>query len=64
MKEEVFKWIDAHNLTLEEVGDLEYLLSLIGNFEENYEVEFEEENAMGLALDYQIYFRKKLENIG
>lgn len=64
MKEKVFKWIDAHNLTLEEVEDLEYLLSLIGNFEENYEVEFEEENAMGLAMDYQIYFRKNLENMG
>jgi len=64
MKEKVFKWIDAHNLTLEEAGDLEYLLSLIGNFEENYEVEFEEENAIGLAMDYQIHFRKKLENMG
>jgi hypothetical protein len=63
MKEEIFKWLDAHDLTLEEVGDLEYLLSLIGNFEENYEVEFEEEKPIKMAMDYQIYFRKKLENI-
>lgn len=66
MKEKVFKWFDAHDLTSEEAGDLEYLLSLISNFEENQEddFEFEEEEAMKLALDYQIYFRKKLENIG
>jgi hypothetical protein len=25
---------------------------------------FEEEEAIKLAFDYQIYFRKKLENIG
>ena len=64
MKEEVFKWFDAHDLTSEEAGDLDYLLDILSNFEENEEVEFEEEEAMKLALDYQIYFRKKLENIG
>jgi hypothetical protein len=63
MKEEVFKWIDAHSLTQEEAGDLEYLLSLIGNFEENQEDEFEEEEAIKLAMDYQIHFRKNPENI-
>jgi len=66
MKKEVFKWLDAHSLTQEEAGDLEYLLSLIGNFEENQEdgFEFEEEEAIRLAVDYEIHFRKKLENIG
>ena len=66
MKEEVFKWLDAHRLTLAESGDVDYLLSLIGNLEENQEdgFEFEEEEAIRLAVDYEIHFRKKLENIG
>ena len=64
MKEEVFKWFDAHEFSPEEVEDLEYLLNILSNFEENLEEEFEEEEAIKLALDYQIYFRKKLENIG
>ncbi len=58
MKKKVFKWLDAHNLTQKEVEDLDYLLNLLSNFEEEFG-EFEDDEAIGLVCDYQIYFRKK-----
>lgn len=62
MQKEVFKWFDAHNFTSEEVEDFDYLLSILSNFEEEVE-EFEEEEAIKLVCDYQIYFRKKQNEI-
>lgn len=62
MKEEVFKWFDAHEFSPEEVEDLEYLLNILSNFEEEFG-EIEEEEAIKLAMDYQIHFRKNPENI-
>ena len=56
MKDQVFKWLDAHQLTEKEVEDFDYLEDLIHNWEEeNYELE--EEDLVDLMLDYQVDFR-------
>lgn len=59
MKEEVFKWLDAHILTQKEVEDFDYLDNIISNYEEEFG-ELEEEDVINLICDYQIYFLKKL----
>lgn len=59
MKKKVFKWFDSHNLTKEEVENFYYLYDLLNNFEEEFG-EFEEDEAIDLICDYQIYFRKKV----
>ena len=56
MKDQLFKWLDAHQLTEKEVEDFDYLEDLIHNWEEeNYELE--EEDLVDLMLDYQVDFR-------
>ena len=56
MKDQVFKWLDAHQLTEKEVEDFNYLEDLVYNWEEeNYELE--EEDLVDLILDYQVGFR-------
>lgn len=56
MKDQLFKWLDAHQLTEKEVENLDYLEDLIHNWEEeNYELE--EEDLVDLMLDYQVDFR-------
>ena len=59
MTEILFKWFDAHNLTSKEVADFNYLSDLLCNFEEEFG-EFEEDEAIKLICDYQIYFGKKV----
>jgi len=59
MKKKVFGWLDAHQLTVEEVSDYNYLETLIVNFEEAEECEFEEEEMINLIFSYQVEFRKK-----
>lgn len=59
MKEEVFKWLDAHKLTLKEVEDFDYLENIISNYEDEFG-ELEEEDVINLIFDYQLYFLKKL----
>ena len=58
MKEEVFKWLDAHNLTRRQVEDFDYLENIISNYEEEFG-ELEEDDVINLICDYQIYFLKK-----
>jgi hypothetical protein len=53
MKEILFQWLNRHNLTTEEIKDLNYLDSLIANFEENINEEFEEDEVIDLILEYQ-----------
>lgn len=53
MKEILFKWLDRHNLTIEEINDSNYLDSLIVNFEENICEEFEEDDVMDFIIEYQ-----------
>jgi|LakMenEpi03Aug12_release.lakeMendotaPanAssembly.Ray.scaffolds.fasta_scaffold818610_1 hypothetical protein len=53
MKEILFQWLNRHNLTTEEIKDLNYLDSLIVNFEENINEEFEEDEVIDLILEYQ-----------
>jgi GTP cyclohydrolase FolE2 len=56
MKDQLFKWLDAHQLTEKEVENFDYLEDLIRNWEEeNYELE--EEDLVDLMLDYQVDFR-------
>lgn len=56
MKDQLFKWLDAHQLTEKEVEDFDYLEDLVHNWEEeNYELE--EEDLVDLILDYQVHFR-------
>ena len=56
MKDQLFKWLDAHQLTEKEVENFDYLEDLIHNWEEeNYELE--EEDLVDLMLDYQVDFR-------
>lgn len=56
MKDQLFKWLDAHQLTGKEVENFDYLEDLIRNWEEeNYELE--EEDLVDLMLDYQVDFR-------
>ena len=59
MKEQVFRWLDAHKLTKKEVEDFNYLDDLISNYEEEFG-ELEEEECISLILDYQIDFLKNL----
>ena len=59
MKEEVFKWLDAHNLTRRQVEDFDYLENIISNYEEEFG-ELEEDDVINIICDYQIYFLKKL----
>jgi hypothetical protein len=58
MKEKVFKWLDAHKLTGEEVEDYDYLENIISNYEEEFG-ELEEDEVINLIRDYQIYFLKR-----
>jgi hypothetical protein len=53
MKEILFKWLDRHDLTIEEINDSNYLDSLIVNFEENICEEFEEDDVMDFIIEYQ-----------
>ena len=56
MKDQLFKWLDAHQLTEKEVENFDYLEDLVHNWEEeNYELE--EEDLVDLMLDYQVDFR-------
>jgi NAD dependent epimerase/dehydratase family enzyme len=56
MKDQLFKWLDVHQLTEKEVEDFDYLEDLVHNWEEeNYELE--EEDLVDLILDYQVDFR-------
>jgi deoxyadenosine/deoxycytidine kinase len=57
MEEKVFKWLDAHKLTGEEVEDYDYLENIISNYEEEFG-ELEEDEVINLIRDYQIYFLK------
>ena len=59
MKGQVFKWLDAHNLTQEEVEDFDYLSDILYNYEEEFG-ELDEDEAIELICDYQIYFSKKV----
>ncbi len=59
MQEQVFKWLDAHNLTQKEVEDFDYLENIISNYEDEFG-ELEEDDVINLICDYQIYFLKKL----
>jgi hypothetical protein len=59
MQEQVFKWLDAHNLTQKEVENFDYLSDILYNFEDEFG-EFDEDEAIKIICDYQIYFLKKL----
>jgi hypothetical protein len=59
MKEQVFKWLDAHNLTKREVENFDYLSDIVYNYEDEFG-ELEEDDAISFICDYQIYFLKKL----
>ena len=59
MKEKVFKWFDAHNLTSKEVENFDYLSDILYKYEDEFG-ELDEDEAIKLICDYQIYFLKKL----
>lgn len=52
MKEQLFRWFDAHELTSDEISDFDYLYNLLENFEEEVG-ELSEFEAIELILDYQ-----------
>jgi hypothetical protein len=58
MVEKVFKWLDAHNLSQEEIRDFDYLVSLIINFEEE-EGSLIRIRIKGLVEEYQSTRLKK-----
>ena len=60
MKEKVFKWFDAHILTQKEVEDFDYLSDILYNYEDEFG-ELDEDEAIKLICDYQIYFLKKVK---
>ena len=62
MKEEVFKWLDAHNLTQKQVEDFDYLSDILYNYEDEFG-ELEEDDVIKLICDYQIYFLKNLKKL-
>lgn len=53
-------FFDKHLLTEEEVSDFDYLDSLLRNYEEMFDIEFEEETTIQLITNYQIIFRKRV----
>jgi hypothetical protein len=59
LKTQVFNWLDAHGLSLDEADDFDYVESLIYNFEEYPGEELEEEEVIECILDYQAYRRNK-----
>jgi hypothetical protein len=59
MKDKVFKWLDAHNLTKKEVEDFDYLSDILYNFEDEFG-ELDKYEVIKLICDYQIYFLKKV----
>ncbi len=60
MEKEVFKWFDAHNLTQKEVEDFDYLSDILYNYVDEFG-ELDEDEAIKLICDYQIYFLKKVK---
>ena len=60
MEKEVFKWLDAHKLTQKEVEDFDYLSDILYNYEDEFG-ELDEDEAIKLICDYQIYFLKKVK---
>lgn len=56
MKELAFKWLDAHDLSENEILDFDYVYNLLTNFEEEQDFEFEEEEALEIVSDYQERF--------
>ena len=58
--EKVFKWFDAHILTQKEVEDFDYLSDILYNYEDEFG-ELDEDEAIKLICDYQIYFLKKVK---
>ena len=58
--EKVFKWLDAHILTQKEVEDFDYLSDILYNYEDEFG-ELDEDEAIKLICDYQIYFLKKVK---
>lgn len=56
MKKLAFKWLDAHDLSEDEILDFNYVYSLLANFEEEQDFEFEEEEIIDTVLDYQKRF--------
>ena len=60
MEKEVFKWLDAHKLTRREVEDFDYLSDILYNYEDEFG-ELDEDEAIKLICDYQIYFLKKVK---
>ena len=56
MKELAFKWLDAHDLSENEILDFDYVYSLLTNFEEEQDFEFDDDEALEIVSDYQKRF--------
>lgn len=60
----VIAFLNAHELSLEEVQDSEYLDNVLSNMEEMMDFEGGEEWRSNMTKEYQKYFfKKKLESI-
>lgn len=52
IKNKLFEFLDAQNLTLKEVEDLNSILDKISDFEARAGIELEEEQAIKWGMDY------------
>jgi hypothetical protein len=52
IKNKLFEFLDAQNLTLKEVEDLNSILDKISDFEASVGIELEEEQAIKWGMDY------------
>ena len=57
MKNKLYKFLDALNLTAEQSNDLNFILDKIRDFESHNGIELEEEQAIKWGMDYKIHHK-------